>query len=118
MNELNEKSDLLLTNTCLTKVVKMYNSQNGDIVLIAKAYNGKWHVFADHRELVAFFEGCSTSPDVNDVCFNTSNYNGMTPEEDIKATWWSYRTAVATLVLLAGFNLLGLAAIIKVLFGG
>ena len=117
MNELNEKSDLLVSNTGLTKIVKLYNSMNGDIVLIAKASNGKWHVFADHRELVEFFERCTTSPDVNDVCFNTSNYNGMTPEQDICATWWSYRTAIATLVLLGVFNLLGLLAIIKVLLG-
>ena len=116
MNELNEKSDLIATSS-LTKVVKLYNSQNGDIVLIAKAYNGKWHVFADHRELVGFFEGCSTSPDVNDVCFNTSNYNGLTSEEDIKATWWSYRMAITGFVLLGMFNLLGLVAILKILLG-
>jgi len=117
MNELNEKSDLIVKNTALTKVVKMYNSNNGDIVLIAKAYNGKWHVFADHRELVGFFDGCSTSPDVNDVCFNTSNYNGATPEEDIANTWWSHKLLFTGLALLACFNLLGLVAILKILLG-
>ena len=118
MNELNEKSDLIARNTALTKVVKMYNSSNGDIVLIAKAYNNKWHVFADHRELVEFFERCSTSPDVNDVCFNTSNYNGMTPEQDINATWWNKNVLYVGVCLLGAFNLLGLMAIVKILFGG